>query len=201
MTRLAQLKVILAGLALFVVASAQGMVISFSPPSQTTGLGGNGSVDIVVSGRGGVSVGAFSFDVLFDSSIISALSIVFGDRLGDPLLEAFSTGDVSVPGTASLAEVSFLLTSDLDALQTTDSFVLATLNYTAVGVGSTALTFSGIEISDGDGNLVAGVTGSTGAVEVVRSVPEPGTMALVLACLAAAGLLTRLRQRKTNALS
>jgi hypothetical protein len=198
MRRLDQIRTFLAGLALFAVATAQAAVISFSPPTQTVGLGGSGSVDIVVSGRGGDDIGAFAFKVLFDPSIISATSVTFGSELGDPILDAISSADVSVPGTADVAEVSFLLDADLLSLQTTDSFVLATVNFDAIGLGLTALTFSGVELSDGNANLLTGVVAGTGSVRVV---PEPGSLALVAVCLGAAGLPGRLRQRRIRASS
>jgi hypothetical protein len=182
MRRLALLSMLLACTSLLLVAPAQAITISFSPVSQQVNLGSSGSVDIVVSNRGGVEIGAFAFDVVFNPAIISATSVTFGTGLGDPTdpLETLVAPDVSLAGRATAAEVSFLDVASLLALQTSDSFVLATVHFNAVGTGVTPLTFANVDFSDGDGNTEEVAT-STGSVTVV---PEPGSLLLLVSGIA-----------------
>jgi len=175
MKRLIPLSLLLASLNLLSSASVQAISIGFSPVNQTLGVGGMGSLDIVVSNRGGTEIGGFAFDVLFDPAIISPSSVTFGLNLGDPsLFEALTSSSV-VGGDANLAEVSLLSVADLRALQVNDSFVLATLNFDALGAGVSALSFANTDFVDGLANNLTVVT-QNGSVTVT---PEPGTMVLL----------------------
>ena len=123
--------------------------LSFEPNSQVIGLGGLAEVGIRISGLGSSSapsLGAFDLDVSFDSSILSFNSLTFGDPvLGDQLdlfgLGTFSGFDGSVPGLVDLFEVSFDSAADLDSLQA-DSFILAILTFTGIGLGISDLLLS-----------------------------------------------------------
>ena len=174
MKRLIWLSLLLVGLTLLPTAPLQAISIGFSPLNQTIGAGGMGTVDIVVSNRGGTEIGAFGFDVLFDPAIISLTGITFGLQLGDPVLEALS-GSVVGAGMASLTETSFLTVAELQALQMSDSFVLATLNFNAIGVGVSALSFANTDFVDGSANNLS-VEAQIGSV---AAVPEPSTMVLL----------------------
>jgi len=174
MKRLIWLSLLLVGLTLLPTAPVQAISIGFSPLNQTIGAGGMGTVDIVVSNRGGTEIGAFGFDVLFDPAIISLTGITFGLQLGDPVLEALS-GSVVGAGMASLTETSFLTVAELQALQMSDSFVLATLNFNAIGVGVSALSFANTDFVDGSANNLS-VEAQIGSV---AAVPEPSTMVLL----------------------
>jgi len=174
MKRLIWLSLLLVGLTLLPTAPVQAISIGFSPLNQTIGAGGMGTVDIVVSNRNGVEIGAFGFDVLFDPAIISLTGITFGLQLGDPVLEALS-GSVVGAGMASLTETSFLTVAELQALQMSDSFVLATLNFNAIGVGVSALSFANTDFVDGSANNLS-VEAQIGSV---AAVPEPSTMVLL----------------------
>jgi hypothetical protein len=194
MKRLIWLSLLLACLTLLPTASVQAISIGFSPMNQTIGAGGMGSVDIVVSNRGGTEIGGFSFDVLFDPAVISPTGVTFGLNLGDPsLFEALTSSGV-VAGTASLAEVSLLSVADLQLLQLSDSFVLATLNFDALGVGVSALSFANTDFVDGFANTLTVAT-QNGSATVT---PEPGTMVLLGSGVAGVAL-RRWKARRTLA--
>jgi len=171
MKRLMWLSLLLAGLTVLPTASVQAISIGFSPMNQTIGAGGMGSVDIVVSNRGGTEIGGFGFDVLFNPAIISPTSVTFGPNLGLAVISS----SFSPPGTASLGETSIASVAELQALQTSDSFVLATLNFDAIGVGVSPLSFANTDFVDGSANNLA-VTTQNGSVAVV---PEPSAMVLL----------------------
>ena len=92
--------------------------------------------------------------------------------MGDEaFFEVFSDFDLSAAGVVDFAQLSLL--SDLDlALQQPDAFVLATLEFEAIGLGTSALDFVFDVFNDlkGTGAQVLNVTaGST----VTFVVPEP----------------------------
>ena len=135
----------------FAPFSAQAITIQFVPADQTVNLGDLASVDILLSGLGeGVapSLGSFDLDVTFDPTILVPVSVTFGPFLGDPLdpLETL-TAYLFAPGLVDLAEVSLLFDFELDALQP-NGFPLATLFFDTVGVGTSLLTFSQVELGD-----------------------------------------------------
>jgi len=199
MKRFIWLSLLLTGLTLLPIASVQAISIGFSPPNQAIGAGGMGSVDIIVSNRGGTEIGGFGFDVLFDPAISSPTSITFGLNLGDEsLFEALTVSGV-VAGTANLAEVSLLSAAELQALQLNDSFVLATLNFDAIAVGVSGLSFANTNFVDGFANNLAVITenGSLTVVpEPIPAVPEPASFAVMALGMLAVGAKARTKQRR-----
>jgi hypothetical protein len=171
--------------------------ITFSPSTVNVGVGSSSSVDILVSNRGGVTIGGFGFDVLFNSADISVTSVNYGTDLGNPTdsSQTIVSTDLSVSGDASLLDLSLLSTSSLSALQTTDSFLLARINFTGKTPSISSLQFSNLDFTDAAGNVLS-VTPAGGTVDVLAStaVPEPGTMLLM-----GSGLMLvarRMRSRK-----
>lgn len=172
-------------------------------------------LDINISGlqTGGIDnlLGAWSMDVLYDSSIFEPLLIPpagFGDRLGNVFLgEAIGGVDMSAPGQISLFLVSLLLDSDLSALQRDSngnllgSFTLATLGFFAPGgsgfnAPSTFIGTSDIILADAFGNPLADVSGAPIPIQhipVSIRVPEPATLTLL-----AAGLIGALIARRCS---
>jgi len=144
-------------------------------------------VDVVVSGLGRPpSVGAFDLEVVFDPVILSSTGVTFSSFLGDAVLLEALTDFRFLPGSVELAEVSLLLSAELDALQPAN-FTLATLSFSALTSGSTTLTFSEITLDDAFGNLLIGQ----------KAVPEPPTSLLTGAGLTLLNaVVSRWRRRR-----
>jgi hypothetical protein len=171
-------------------APAMATTLSFTPSSGTVGIGGSVAVDVRVSDLGaGADLGAFDFNVLFNSSVFSLTSYSLGGALGD--IASYEAFDVSLghgaSGVFNLAEISLL--SDLGFQH--DSFTLATLHFTALASGNSALSLGGVLLGDANGDaLSANLTGAT-----ISAVPEPETMLMLMSGLALLGVAYRRRQQ------
>lgn len=188
---------LLLGGGLLWAASAQAISLSFSPVEQTVNVGEDVWVDIVISGLGDEIVSAFMLEVSYDSSVLQATGVTFGTELetwfGIPGF-SFQGSDISTSGIVAFDELSIIGDDDLAFLQP-DHFTLASLHFTAVGVGWSDLTFNPVEISGVligiDGIDVKGLqipdsdpaeagvldlTVGTGAIHV--AVPEPASLLL-----------------------
>ena len=155
-------------------------MLDLVPNPAMVGVGDSLSVDIVVSGLGAggaPSVGTFDFDITYDDSILAATGVDFGLLLGDSgFFEAIDGFDLSTSGLVDLFEVSFLFDFELDPLQP-DSFTLATLNFDAIGLGTSALDFTQVILDDSFAqSLNPAVTGASAIVSSSVSVPLPPTL-------------------------
>jgi len=181
--RMRWITIAVAGLGVWVApAVTRGNIsLSFEPSSQVIGLGELADVGIRISGLGSSSapsLGAFDLGVSFDSSILSFNSLTFGDPvLGDQLdllgLGSFSRFDGSVPGLVDLFELSLDSVADLDSLQA-DSFILAILTFTGIGLGISDLLLSldpPNALGDSEGSPLS-ATLENGRISVVP-VPAP----------------------------
>lgn len=175
--------------------------IEFVPSDQTVGLGSQVSVDIVVTPDDGALISAFDFIVSYDSSILSFSSVVFGGLLGGDIFASLQFDEL-IPGDGmlNLSELSFLFDSELDELQNTSSFVLATIFFGTLDAGTSLLG-----LSFGDSGFLVGAQFSplaaelgTGSITVV-SVPEPPTWLLFIAGLLAVSFhRSKFHLNKTN---
>jgi hypothetical protein len=150
--------------------------LEFQPASITT-AGQPVMVEVVISGLGDFtppSVGAFDLDVSFDPALLSPTDVTFGPFLGDPAFLEALTDFQFFPGVVDLAEVSLLLTVELDALQP-ESFTLATLTFNPLGVGTSPLIFFQVIVDDPFGGKLDIVPGE-GSVTIT---PEPSTLLLL----------------------
>jgi hypothetical protein len=121
-------------------------IIEISPRTGTVDLGDSVSVDIVVSDRTGTNeeaISGFDFDVAYDDTMITLTDASFGTQLGDPLFDSFTDTSYSESGLQDFYQFSYLSDADLIALQSEDSFILASMTFDAIGVGSTDLMFVG----------------------------------------------------------
>jgi len=157
------------------------VILNFTPNTQTVLLSGQASVNITASNLQNEYVGAFDFNVGWDTSILSLSSVSFGSALGGGFLSFQSENTNNGLGTSSLAESSFL--SNLTTLQTgVDDIILATLVFNTLNVGQSVLSLTGNILGGGflgdeSGNLLA-ANANTGLINVV-SVPEPKTLFLL----------------------
>ena len=170
-------------------APAMASTISFSPDVASVTVGGSVAVDVRVFGIGsGIDLGAFDFNVLFNSGVLSLTGYTLGAALGD--VGAFEALDAGLGHTASgvfnLAEISLL--SDLSPQQ--DAFTLATLYFTAVAAGNSALSLGDVVLGDAFGGALAADLGSA----AVSAVPEPQGLLLFVSCLALLFATRRMRK-------
>jgi hypothetical protein len=180
-------------LVLLLALPGRAAVIEVVPAAQTVHEGDTLEVSLKISGLGDLiapSLGTFELLVAFDAAVLSFVDAVFGDPILGDQLDVQGLGAVSqvTPGTGTveLFEVSLDTVSDLNALQA-GAFVLATLTFSAVGEGTSAVTVSPgpTGLGDADGApLTADLV--QGSVTVTpRAVPSPG-----IGLLLALGLLT-----------
>jgi len=180
-------------------AQAAAVTISVEPSyTETRQLGIPISLDITVSGLtagGPDSLGAFSMDLAFGSSILGYDSVDFGAFLGstDPLLfeaDFFvdESGLAGSPSTLYIEEISFLTNLELDALQGS-SFTLATLHFTTVSRGLTLVRPQNVVLSDAYGFQLAAPSIDVGRVYV----DEPQSLWLLLIGSIALSLARRQR--------
>ena len=159
--------------------------ISFEPSSASVNVGDAIDVDVVVSGlsAAGEIVSAYDLFVSYDASVLTASTISYGSFLDT----AIQLSDTSIYGLLEFSEISLLTDAELALLQS-DSFTLATLSFSAIAIGSSLLTFEpnpvlGIIDVVGRNYQSLEVSAGTGLVSVVKlpvTVPEPGSMLLML---------------------
>jgi hypothetical protein len=176
------------------MSSANAVMFSFAPTTQSVVSGGIVEVGVEVSDLGnGVapSLSTFDIDISYNSGMLLFNSVSFGDPLlGDQLdvlgLGGVSSYDNSVSGLINLFKMSLDTASDLDALQA-DSFTLATLSFNAIGTGNSTLGIVINSLGDADGNLLT-ATVDHGAVTVI---PLPPAFPLLGSGLAVLFLMRR----------
>ncbi len=182
--------------------AANAVILSLTPSTQSIDIGAIAQIDLNISGLGDAgapSLGAFEVEITYDSSIASLSSFSYGQLLGSTDPSDFETDILTTlsPNSIVLDETSFLFDFELDALQSS-SFTLATLSFTGQALGTSALGFGQIDLSDAEFPASSiPVTGlETAAITVGRtvSVPEPGVWALLL--LGTTLLLIRRRQER-----
>lgn len=167
-------QVLLVGAATAVGAAS----LSFAPGSQSVSPGSTASVDLVISGladSGAPSLGAFDLVVSFDASLLSLQSVVFGSGLGDSSLGDVDEGSAPSAAGVNLFSLSFLTPGELDALQSADSFVLATLAFDTLGPGASSLAFTDVVLGDAFGVALPLDASPAGSILV----PEPATILLL----------------------
>ncbi len=180
--------------AFLVCASAQAQLLTFAPSSQSLNSGDAFSVDLRISGLGdgtSLSVGVFDIDVFFDALLLSFDDATYGaglDVLGLGSLQITTPGG----GAVNLFELSFDTAAELNALQPA-AFTLATLHFTALTAGTSALDLAVNAMGDADGaDLPVSVqNGSVIIAPPSTIVPEPQSLALLLAGLTLLGVVRR----------
>lgn len=181
----------------FNINTANAISISFDPSVSVIDSGTSLDVDVLISDLGSFitpSLGSFALDVLFDETILAFNSAIYSDALG---IAGIDTDILTTSGIGSvnLDNYSYLLESELDALQDS-SFVLATLNFTGISVGTSALDLFLVDIASAPGSdLTSSVSTISGSVEVqsVANVPAPFTLMLLIPSFAFMGMM---RKRK-----
>lgn len=171
---------------------AFAIAIGFSPASPTVQFGDVFNVDVVVSGLSAAKeiVSAYDLGVSYDPTILSASRVSFGPYLNDSGGTGLQDALFSSPGIINFAELSFL--SDIGlAAQQLDSFVLATLSFDTLAIGSSTLSFLpspgfGVDVKGVSAEVLRLQVGSN-LITVIpsASVPEPTALALMLGAFVA----------------
>lgn len=156
--------------------------ISLKPATQTAVLGESLQIELSIEGLGNAdtpSIGAFDFDIAFNAAILGFSGVAFGDpALGDQLdaagLGSWTDFGLTSPGQLNLFALSFDGESELNAYQAAD-FVLATLTFDAIGLGTSTLGLSINSLGDAAGaNLSVALTDAAITVTPQQaSVPAP----------------------------
>ena len=136
--------------------------------SQTVGAASVFSVDIAVTGIEPTEpLNAFEFDLLFDPTIVEALTVVDGGFLLDPVLIVEETvGTLSVEFAAAT----------LGAGGASGDGILATIGFQTVAPGTSGLDLENVLLSAPFGVEITGATLADGSV---TALPEPSTVALL----------------------
>ncbi len=180
-----------ASLCLAHLASAQtgsgvmvSLVLASGNPSQLT-PGSLLTYNLNVSGLKGSTnnpgspvVGGFDLALDYDPSFLTASGYTFGTYLGP---NDFQDTDFSVANQAFLSDSASASAQALVAQQPS-AFTLATLTFTVVKAGTSAITYDPSSSMSNENSGTLDVVSYTGA-----TVPEPSTYALTL--LGAAGLV------------
>ena len=120
----------------------------------------------------------YDIDTSFDSTAVSFDSAVFGDPILGNQLDLYGFGTINAVspgvGVVNIFELSLDLPADLDSMQA-DSFVLATLTFDALSVGTSQLSLTANSVGDSLGIPLV-TTLNNGSVNVV--IPEPSTIIL-----------------------
>ncbi|MCG3200066.1 MAG: hypothetical protein GHCLOJNM_04595 [bacterium] len=174
-------------------AIASAAYIEFTPATSEVFAGDTFGVGITIGGLDESEiVSGFDLTALYDPALLGATGFAFSSLLGVPGLDTL-TDTLAGSGSFNVFNLSFLSDEDLFALQGS-SVLLGTLQFTALAVGSTILSFAPLFGGDVSGagcwftvDCALGIdrlgTALVNVRERVVDVPEPGALGLLLAGL------------------
>jgi len=183
------------------LAAAQ---LNLEPPARVTTVGSQVKLTIWISGLGDLmapSLGAYDFTLNYDPATLRYDSYSLGDFLApfNPSVSSPPAVD-DINGSINLFEISTDDAIDLNATQPS-TFNLASIWFSAIGVGSSSLNLSSVILADGNGDpLDANLTGARITVEPRGGViPEAGTQsaAVLLGAFAMGHTIQRRRKQAT----
>jgi hypothetical protein len=162
--------------ALYACPAIAAPILSIQPVATTVTVGNTTSLDIAINGA--VDLYSYQFDVSFDPTILSAIDIIEGPFL--------ATGGATffIPGIDNgLGTIEFTADSLLGLVPgVISNGVLATLRFTALAPGSSAITLSNVLMFDSAFDEIANTVLQGGRVTVTAgtaAVPEPASLLLV----------------------
>lgn len=190
-------KIIAASVLAFAAVNANAVTVNVIPSLAQAAVGTSLQVRVDVSDLSNDALGAYDFDLLFNSSVLSYSGVVWGDPvLGNQLdlaqLGSLSALDISAAATGKINayEISFDDVATLNDFQA-DHFTLLTFNFDVINAGISPLTASVYSLGSSEGDpLFADVTNSS-----VSAVPLPPTLPLFAAALLLTWGKARYRKR------
>ncbi|HEY4364384.1 MAG TPA: cohesin domain-containing protein [Bryobacteraceae bacterium] len=154
--------------------AARADVISVQPTPTNVTTGQSFSLNVQISGTSDLF--GYQFDLGFNSAFLSAVSVTEGPFLGTGGSTIFLPGTIdNVGGTVSFtAGILDGVTSGVSG-----SGVLATIGFTAIGVGSSSVGLFNVSALDsfGEGRSVT-INSATVNVTDSSNVPEPSSLLL-----------------------
>lgn len=161
--------------------SAYALMLSFSPDTQTVSEGEEPSVDVTID-TGGVILVGYDIIVEYDCSILSIANsqVSLRQKLGtltldDPYVDVSFTDQIYISGSYN----------GVDEIIQSPLLNLATLNFLAIGGGTSDLKFTYITLYDESGSEytpdLVGEICRDGSITVSanQTVPEPATFLLL----------------------
>jgi hypothetical protein len=162
-------------------------------PVTNPAVGDTFAVDVDVTGI--TDLYAFQFDLSFDPTLLSAVSVVEGGFLPSGGATFFIPGSIdSVGGT--VAATADTLIGAIPGV--TGDGTLAEFEFTALAPGTSALSFANEILLDSSLNdITANTTFQNGSVTIgsVSSVPEPNTLVLLCTVFILGGMLRFFRRQ------
>jgi hypothetical protein len=164
-------------------------VVSFSGIPGSWTAGDSFSVEVIVTGLD-QATGGVNLDVTFDNTTLMGVAYSFGATAFNTPVDGVNGLDFSggfAGNQVNLNWTSFELQAVLTAAQgpfPSGPLVLATVDFDATGTGQGGFSFGTVDLSNNDGTALLPV-----CIEGQPCpVPEPGTLALFGAALAALGV-------------
>lgn len=173
-------------LAIMLPASA-GLLLSVEPSSTTVGIGGLVTVDLRISGlTPPPGLAGYAIDLNYDAAYVAPLSVSYGTGLGSSVTFVDLTTNPLFVSEVSLETAQSFFDGQ------PGSFLLASLTFQGVALGTSPLAFAAsTSLTDENGTSLVFNT-VAGAIQVV---PEPGQVAGTMAMLAVAGGFVFLRRQ------
>lgn len=169
-------------------------VISIVGPATSPNVGDIFQVDVNVAGISNLY--AFQFDLTFDPTLLSAVSVTEGAFLPSGGTTFFIPGTIdNVGGDISATADSLIGTIP----GVSGDGTLAEFEFTALAPGTSALSFANEILLDSYfDDITANTTFQDGSVTInaPSSVPEPNTLVLLCTALLALGIVVRLRGKR-----
>jgi hypothetical protein len=128
---------------------------------------------------------AWQFDFAFDPTLLRAESVVEGDFLSSGGLN-FIPGDISVDtANAQTGSILFIANALNFDESVTGGGILATIGFTSLAAGTSTLDLLNVFLLDSANLAPIASDVNGGSIESIGTVPEPGTLMLAAAGLAA----------------
>lgn len=172
---------------LFVVPISAG-TISIQPSTLTVTFGQN--VSIGVNAAGVADLYGYQFDLGFNPAVLAATSITEGAFLPGAGATFFLPGTIDKLAGGIVATAESLVGTIPGA---NGGGSLATVNFKALAVGTSAVTLSNVTLLDSNLSTITAV--SANGLVSVNVVPEPSTWTLILVSMVPSTLWTILRSR------